>query len=183
MLQYEDWSANSSKSVHNNKHERNHALLRSSASGIHAARYSVLRNEARCTARCDDRVSRCTLKRTNHTSLLGKLDRGTASLSLMWNYKLYNDTFIISTYHSLWHMLSSHQGIGSAGEMWKIFLVLVLFVRFPPLYMTAKWWKSIKTYDLIQWFTPHPFKKGMSSSAAVITIHSDIIVKKSIKIK
>ena len=60
--------------MHDNKHERNHALLRSSASGIHAARYTVLRNKARCTARCDDRVSRCTLKRTNHTSLLGKLD-------------------------------------------------------------------------------------------------------------
>ena len=33
--------------------------------GIHAARYSALRNEARYTARRDDRVSCCTLKRTN----------------------------------------------------------------------------------------------------------------------
>ena len=59
--------------MHDNKHEGNHALLRSSASGIHAARNNVLRNEARYTARRDDCVSRCTLKRTNQHIVVGQI--------------------------------------------------------------------------------------------------------------
>ena len=44
------YSANSSKSVHNNKHERDHALLRSSASGC------TQRGTVRCTMRRGTRL-------------------------------------------------------------------------------------------------------------------------------
>ena len=45
------------KSVHNNKHERNHALLRFIESGLHAARYSVWHVEVQYTVRRNNGIS------------------------------------------------------------------------------------------------------------------------------